>query len=200
MMREKISSLTPIEFFRERVQEALEHQRMSPPDGVEFYLVNLLGDYVKSEELYLKTAEGFRQQALALILREALDAEPVRRISLLKRIGDLSLFTVGFFPDSLKRQIVNIDYYIQMGESAYDHLSCIFNREKAFEEIYSELAKRFVAYVDVLSEVSEKSEILNDSDLLRIYEMWIKTGSERAKQRLSEEGILTIPGLSLKPQ
>ncbi|MBI2083161.1 MAG: hypothetical protein HYT76_06290 [Deltaproteobacteria bacterium] len=199
-MREKITSLTPIEFFRERVQEALGHQNLKPPQGVEFYLVRLLGDYVKAEELYAKTTDGFHQQALALLLSEALDVEPIRRIPLLKRIGDLSLFTVGFFPDSLKRQLVNVDYYVQMGESAYDHLSHILSREPAFEEIYTELAKRFVSYVDVLSEVSEKSEILNNSDLLRIYEMWLKTGSERAKQRLSEEGILAISGVPTKPQ
>ncbi|MBI2981166.1 MAG: hypothetical protein HYY44_02510 [Deltaproteobacteria bacterium] len=199
-MRDKISSLTPIEFFRERVQEALERRRLDPPQGVEFYLVNLLGDYVKTDELYAKTAEGLRQQALAILLQEAVSSGQAQRITLFKKIGDLSLFTVGFFPDSLKRQLVNVDYYVHMGESAYDNLSHILTREKAFEEIYTELSQHFVAYVDVLSEVSEKSEILNDSDLLRIYETWLKTGSERAKQRLSEEGIVAIPNVSLKPQ
>ena len=117
----------------------------------------------------------------------------------LYKIGDSSLFTAGFFPDSLKRRLVDVDYYVQMGGSAYGNLSQMLQREPAFEEIYTDLSNRFVSYVDILSEVSEKSEFLTPNDLLRIYETWLKTGSERAKQRLSAEGIVpTLQTLKLQ--
>lgn len=200
-MSERIASTNLVEFFRDQVREALQNQRLQIPEGVEFYLVRLLTDYLKSEELFTKTEEGHQQeQPLALLLAEALQSDPHSRIRIFKRIGDLSLFTVGFFPDSLRRQLVDIDYYVQMGGSAYGTLSQLMSREPAFEEIFSHLARRFVSYVDVLSEVSEKSTMISDQDLLRIYETWLKTGSERAKQLLSREGILPIPNISKKIQ
>lgn len=199
-MTESITSANLLEFFRERVREAIQNQKLQAPEGVEFYLVNLLKDYHKVEELFALTEEGRQQEPLALILANALDAEPSTRVRLFKKIGDLSLFTAGFFPASLQRQLVNVDYYVQMGGAAYGTLSQLLSNQHAFEEIFSELANRFIAYVDVLSEVSEKSSLTSsDLDLLRIYETWLKTGSERAKQRLSQEGILPI-NVTLKPQ
>lgn len=191
-MTDCIASTNLLEFFRERVREALQHQRLKPPEGVEFYLVTLLKDYLKAEDHQL--------EPLALLLADALNAEPYARIRIFKRIGDLSLFTAGFFPASLQRQLVDIDYYVQMGGGAYGTLSQLLSRESAFEEIYTELARRFIAYVDILSEVSEKSAMITDVDLLRIYETWLKTGSERAKQLLSREGILPIADVSRKIQ
>jgi len=199
-MTERIASENLMEFFRDRVREAFQDLKLAPPEGVEFYLVNLLKDYHKAEELFALTEEGMRQEPLALILGDALQADPHTRIRLFKKIGDLSLFTAGFFPASLQRQLVDVDYYVRMGGGAYETLSQLLARERAFEEIYTELASRFIAYVDVLSEVSEKSAMVTDLDLLRLYETWLRTGSERAKQRLSEEGILAVPGISVKLQ
>jgi hypothetical protein len=190
---ERIASSNLIEFFRERVREALDHQKVDAPEGVEYYLVNLLGDYNR-------VTPTKQQKPLAILLGEALKSGPHQRIPILKKIGDLSLFTAGFFPDSLRRRLVDVDYYIGMGGSAYGNLSSLMNREPAFEEIYTELASRFVSYVDILSEVSEKSELLSDRDILRIYETWLKTGSERAKQLLSDKGILPCPDVPLKTQ
>lgn len=200
MVATRIASTNLVEFFRDRVREALENQKLRPPEGVEFYLVNLLKEYLKAEELFATTDEGRRQEPLALLLGEALQSDPHTRIRIFKRIGDLSLFTAGFFPDSLRRQLVDVAYYVQMGEAAYEGLSQLLARQRAFEEIFTELAERFIGYVDVLSEVSEKSSMISDADLLRLYETWLKTGSERAKQLLSREGILPIPNLSRKLQ
>ncbi len=188
---DRIESTSLVEFFKDRVHEAIQNQKVRAPEGVEFYLVTLLKDYLKEEP---------RQEVLALLLGEALSADFHSRVTLFKRIGDLSLFTAGFFPASLQRQLVDIDYYVQMGGSAYGSLAQLLSRHSAFEEIYGELARRFVSYVDVLSEVSEKTDLLSPADLLRIYETWLKTGSERAKLKLAQEGIIPVPAVTRKPQ
>lgn len=188
------------EFFRELVREALDHQKIKAPEGIEFYLVNLLNDCVKTEDLYATPPEGFREEPLAFIYDRAQQADDTQRFPILKRLGDFSLFIAGFFPASLTRQLVDASYYIQMGESAYGNLSQMMAHKNAFYEIFDDLARRFVAYVDILTEVSEKSSFKNDSDLLRLYEMWLKTGSGRAAQLLSQKGILPVRGTSIKIQ
>jgi hypothetical protein len=102
----------------------------------------------------------------------------------------------GFFPDSFRRRVVDVDYYVSMGAYAYGSLS---RREAdAFGEVFSELARRFVPYMDVLSEVSEQSGIRSSTDVLRLYEKWLRTGSPRDSQRLVDRGIL--PNASIGPK
>ena len=55
--------------------------------------------------------------------------------------------------------------------------------------IFSELASRFVQWVDVITEVSEASQINAPSDLLRLYEKFLRTGSQRMREILAREGI-----------
>lgn len=194
---DKIDAASLPEFFRERIREAVGRQNLKIPECVEFYLVNLLQECVTTGRVYGEASPGFKEEPLAFLLCRALQAEEIERIQLLKRLGDFSLYISGFFPASFNRQLVDTSYYIQMGESAYGNLSTLVNRRAAAAEIFGELAERFAAYVDILNEVSEKSQIERNSDLLRLYETWLKTGSERARQLLSDKGILPL-GVSTK--
>ncbi len=180
------------EYFRELVKEALSRQKISAPEAVEFYLVNLLKGYLQTQELYGTPPENFCEEPLAFLYGRAQQADSQVRVTLLRRLGDFSLFIAGYFPSSITRQLVDVSYYVQMGENAYAYLTQLVPYRNALVEIFSELAKRFVAYVDILTEVSEKSGLKKDSDLLRLYEMWLKTGSERACQKLTESGIIPI--------
>ena len=57
------------------------------------------------------------------------------------------------------------------------------------------MSKKFAAFVEVLSEVSERTSLTSDSDLLRLYEKWMRTGSKRNGDLLAENGI--VPNESL---
>ena len=41
----------------------------------------------------------------------------------LRSVGDQSLFITGFFADSLNRSLVDVDFYIHLGELAYRSLA-----------------------------------------------------------------------------
>ncbi len=184
------------EYFRGLIHEALDHRKRSrsiqTPEAVEFYLVNLLQGCLSTEALYPSPPEGFKEEPLALLFLKASQSRDDVRVALLRRLGDFSLFISGFFPASLGRRLVDVDYYIQMGETAYGNLSQILVRRAALREIFTELARRFVVYADILSEVSERSRMQNHTDLLRLYEHWLKTGSERTAKLLSDAGILPV--------
>ena len=113
----------------------------------------------------------------------------------MQRIGDIALFISGFFADSLAGKLVDLDYYIYMGGTAYGSLSEEIRgttRGAAFADIYHELAIKFQVFVDVLNEVRDGARGESDVDVLRAYEIWLKTGSRRAAALLRQNGVVPI--------
>jgi hypothetical protein len=178
---------TPLEFFREQLGKAMEHQRVSTSPFTEYYLVNLLAACVRGEPLPADEP-GFDQTPLALLYVRAVQASRHERARLLRLMGDTALFVSGFFSDSLQGTLVDLDYYRTMGGHAYSRLG----REEnlAFgPNVFRELASRFVEFADVLAEVSEQSRLAHPASVLRLYERWALTGSRRAARLLAEQGI-----------
>jgi len=179
------------DFFRELITEALGKQKVTTQPETEFYLVNLLNQFMITDRLFSRGPEGeVREAPLAIMVKEALE-QPLPKVQsvLFRHIGDVSLYKAGFFQDSLNRKLVDVDYYIEMGGTAYKQVA-VRSEEDALKALYLELADKFGSLVEVLAEVSDKTSQRTEKDLLRIYELWIRTKSERAAKALQEAGIL----------
>ncbi len=177
-------------YFHEKVTEAIRHQQIEADDHVTFYLVNLLSSSTRMENL--PTDEDGENTPLAILLAKSQTEDLQNKMKMLKHMGDFSLLIAGFFQDSLNRKLVDLDYYIAMGGVAYQQLSTlnVYKKNQAlFSMIFSELASRFVKWVDVLSEVSEESQITTHADILRLYEKFLRTGSDRLRSMLTHKGI-----------
>lgn len=191
MDRPLLREQTPAEYFKELVESALERQHLHAGDLTEYYLVNLLCQYVR---LDVRVDGGEFAEPLALRLGRALETGGAEQRARLRRLGDFSLFMSGFFPDSFRRRLIDVDYYKSMGEYAYGSLSR--SDEDAFAEVFGELAQKFVGFMDVLADISERTALASSStDVMRLYEKWLRTGSQRDGQRLVERGVL--PNLSI---
>ncbi len=179
-----------IEYFKEMVESALEHQRIDTPELTAYYLVNLLASFALRGSPRSDTQEA----PLGLQLIEALDRAGLARAAGLRRVGDRSLFISGFFSDSLKRSAADLDYYVALGAYAYHSLGA--EEDAMLGPVFSELGRKFVSFVDVLAEVSERSALMSNNDLLRLYEKWLRTNSRRDGELLAERGI--VPNASIR--
>jgi hypothetical protein len=179
---------TPSEYFRELVESALQHQHLAAGDLTAFYLVNLLTGFI-----HVDRCEPEDDEPLGVRFAKALQDAGIRQRDGLRQVGDLSLFISGFFADSLNRRLVDIDYYIQLGGSAYGSLAR--QGHVTFGEVFTELSEKFPAFVDVLGEVSERSALASNSDVLRLYEKWLRTKSRRSGDLLVSRGI--VPNCSV---
>ena len=180
------------EFFKDALHGALEKRHLAVEDQTEHYVVNLLTLFSRSEELYDTTAEGRRLKPLVVMLSEALEARSEGdRNRGLQRLGDVSLFVAGFFAQSFARKLIDVDYHIAMGGRAYAALADAMSRGKGrvLGQVFGELANNFQPMVDVLNEVSETSYTHSDKDILRLYEVWLKTGSKRCYEILKRLGV-----------
>jgi hypothetical protein len=187
-MAQKLIGETPLEFFREQLGRALEHQRVSTSAFTEYYLVNLLASCLRGDKLP-NGDSGDVDTPLAVLYIRAMQASRAERARLLRAMGDTALFMSGFFADSLQGKVVDLHYYRAMGGCAYARLSHETSSSLA-PPIFNELAGRFSAFADVLWEVSETSRITaSNHSVLQLYERWLETGSPRSAELLAAQGI-----------
>lgn len=180
---------SPAEYFRELVDSAMKRQHLAARELTSFYLVHLLTGFVHFD----RTAAPPEDEALGIRFVKALQTAGVRQRDALRQVGDLSLFIAGFFADSLTRGPVDIDYYVSLGEHAYGSLAR--QGTDTFGDVFDELSGKFAAFVDVLGEVSERSALASNADLLRLYERWVRTRSRRSGELLAARGI--VPNASV---
>jgi hypothetical protein len=181
-------------FFQESVHQALKNQHLQAQEYTIVYLVNLLTAFSRSENLFEAEPSGSPAlKPLAGFYNDAINAQSdFERDVALQRMGDVSLFIAGIFSQSLRNKLVDIDYYVNMGGNAYACLADIKQRKlngAALGDIFSELSGKFVGFVDVLGEVGEGLQTPGDTGLLRLYEVWLRTGSKRAQNQLRKQGL-----------
>jgi hypothetical protein len=189
-------TVKPQEFFREKVTSALANQRIKVGDDVEFYLVNLLCEFIAPGKLETVVGElNALETPLAIMMKQALEAPPVQRLRIYKYLGDTSLYVAGFFQDYFNRKAFDIGYYISLGASAYENVSVLFkdqHGDENFRIMYNDLAAQFQALVDIVAEVSEIPGSDKPLDILAVYDRWTRSNSERLRKMLHKVGITPI--------
>ncbi len=187
--------VSPEGYFKELVQQGLSQRRVQAMPMVESYLVNLLQQYLDSRNLFEESHQNESGQKTPQTLAEAYliaqSADPAIRNEMLRRLADRALYISGYFGDSLNRKIVDIDYYSDIGGAAYASLAHC-TREDTLAKVYDTFSRRFLEYVDVLTYISHKSLIQSDQSILRLYDRYMRTGSELAREKLIEMGVLTV--------
>ncbi|MBX9703991.1 MAG: hypothetical protein K2X39_07535 [Silvanigrellaceae bacterium] len=187
------AEVSPTSFFHERVIEAQDRQKLKLSENVEFYIVNLLCNYIRIDE------EKKSDDCLVFILQKALESSvSTERILQYKKLADTALYFAGFFQEYFNRKSFDVGYYMSMGESAYFELSSLMRKGKntyqnTMSEVYKEMAQSFPRAVDILLDVSEhtsNSDTLRDT--LSLYDAWLSSKSDKLQKDLMSRGIIPL--------
>ncbi len=187
------------EFFLEVVGDAIKARKVEATDGATSYLVSLLSDYAKPDV----RAEEPLGRPLSFLLEEALHTvEAGPRFDRLRALGDGVLYACGFFGEHFEARGVVPAYVMGIGTMAYGVASSMLRVPKADEsspalDIYGELSSKFPDFVEVLSEVHDATiaqGAASSKQVLKLYERWLKTGSDRLAQALSSQGLVPTRG------
>jgi len=184
------------EFFRDALRGVLADQGTAVEEPTEHYVVDMLTLFARAERLHESASDSRGLKTLVQMLSDALEAaSAAERERALQRLGDVSLFTAGFFSRGMARSLVDVDYHIAMGGGAYDTLarSLERGRRRGPAEVFAELAAKFRLLVDALGEIADAAYVYTQRDVLRLYEIWLKTGSERTRRLLRRLGIEPAP-------
>ncbi len=185
------------QFFRAVLNDAIEEHGVQADDATETYLVALLADYTRPDQLSGETLS----RPLTLLLDEALQAAGYDRFERLRSLGDGVLYVSGFFGDHLKNRGVALDYVSSLGARAYDNAAQMLRvgtsggGTDAAPDVFSDLAERFADYVRLLRAVADdllaRSARTNKA-AIDVYERWLRTGSSSLAKALTSRGWMPV--------
>jgi len=184
-------------YFYERVMDARGLCGAELEQDTEFYLVNLLADFLRTGHLVESGGRRVDEVPLAIRLLDAQLSAPADQYRELKHLADTTLYVLGWFAESLRRSTVDRSYYAGLGGTAYHRLAELPHApRRPFEDpVFRELADKFGEAVEIITEVREQA-LLGSNDVLALYEQWLATGSERIADRLREMGVVLDAGPS----
>jgi len=171
------------EFFYDVLTEALDHQHLDASEEAGHYLVGLLGEFTKAR---------ITDEPLSMLLVGSAQSAPSERVKALKEVGDTTLYVSGFFAESLERKLVDTSYYMGLGKTAYQELSNRLGTHSSVAAVYRELADKFPRFVDVLVDVRSQVSFVG-SDVVELYQEWLRTRSEWIERRLRSMGMVVVP-------
>ncbi len=183
-------------FFGEAVEDAIRARRVDATNGAMHYLVALLADYAHPDN---RTGETL-DRPLTLLLDEALRvAEPAERFERLRTLGDGVLYGCGFFGDHFEARGVDPKYLHGLGTRAYGAASSMLRRgpHESGPDLFAELAHNFGVFVGIVGDVADATITMgmeSSRGLLRVYERWLRTGSERLATALTSHGVMPTRG------
>jgi hypothetical protein len=189
-------TISPAEFFREHVSTAIGKQKLEVSADIEFYLVNLLCEFIDPQRSQvLRGKENILETPLALQFKKALEAPPEHQAGILRGLGDTSLYVAGYFQDFFNKKVYDVSYFVSLGSQAYSSLSFLLQeRDDSFASTYRTLGQSFTDLVEVVAEISDTLGTSESSNILAIYDRWTRNqGSVRLRRKLEETGIVPIP-------
>ena len=167
---------TTRELFSEMVGEAQVELGHCPSPLASGYLVDLLDSRVRAP---CRDSEPEEPAPLAEALIAAQFVDGSARAARLRALGDRALFDAGFFGASLRRRTVGLEYFAQIGTTAYLRLSI-----RTGSDLFEELGERFTDFVELLADVGDRARGSRFIDLLGLYDRYLETGSLRDRSRL----------------
>jgi hypothetical protein len=155
----------------------------------------LLTDYARPDARSCEALE----RPLTLLLDEALHAPGQERFERLRVLGDGVLYVSGFFAAHLETRGVEVRYVTSLGARAYDGAGRLLRggAGESGPDLFFELAENFERFAELLASVAEKLSLAvapSSQGLLRLYERWLKTGSDAIGTELMSRGVLPVRG------
>jgi hypothetical protein len=184
------------QYFQEVIDDAIRGRNVEATEAASSYLVGLLCDYARPDA----EAASTLSQPLTFLLRDALDAAGSERFRRLRTLGDGVLYALGFFAGHIEGRGIDRGYVITVGSSAYEHAAAMLRLgagRAGSSDVLAELAAKFEHFAEVIGDVADGSMASNardDGSVVKLYERWLRTGSQRLAEALGEHGLVPTRG------
>lgn len=192
------------QFFKDEVRDTAQKQGLSLTPHVSEYLARILERFAKTQDYLLQHRREIesaelnefpgvaKMPTMATMWLESFHLSPSQQFFQLQNLGDFALFTSGYFSDYVRKSLLDQDYYFAIGGQAYERAGVIresISSERAVNT-YFELAEGFKQFAEIFAELSDRTLLGSDKDILKLYGKWLDLKSGRIARMLAENGII----------
>jgi hypothetical protein len=185
-------------FFGQVVVEAIREHGYEATAAAEHYVVGLLTDYARPDQLSGETLA----RPLTLLLAEALETNGPERFARLRSLGDGVLYVSGFFGEHLEMRGVELGYVSSVGARAYESAGSLLRRagsqsDGGAPDLFRELSQNFSMFVQLLGHVADSlfaSSAHTPTAMVKLYERWRRSGSRDLAEALVARGMVPQRG------
>lgn len=123
---------------------------------------------------------------LTSLLDESMQADAAGGDSIHHHVnrGNRALVLCGIFPEYANRRTVNLNYYAQMGVSAYDQVA---QRMREQPNVFHDLSSNFVTIADIMRDFRDSGASTADQSTLELLQQSRDLNSTGAEERLKKE-------------
>lgn len=140
---------TDISQWHALVYEAQAATQLILTENTESYLVFLLMRFSQATQLL--------ESVVAIDFLESMGVTGKRRTEQLQDVGDKSLLLCGLFPGIARKRSVGLEYFSDMGQSAY--LSVSELHESELSELYFQLSSQFLTMQQILQAMGGQTRL-----------------------------------------
>lgn len=173
------------QFFLEELEAALAKEKLLLSEAARVYLAGLLS-CVSWEQIKLRTTtSGTLAEGLLLALQQ----EPGElRDQLLRRVGNSALLLCGLWwrfvdYEAVYRHGSGQDYHERIGRQAFGRIK---------NELFKELADKFIGVVDVFARISDELIDANPMHTMHAYAALLKTNNRLVEKLLQKQGLIIV--------
>ena len=159
------------------VREAEQDYGCHLDEAMQSYMVFTMMRFAKNPQL--------NAQALAIDYLNSHHLSGSLRSEQLRDIGDQCLLVSGLYPQSAEKRQVGVTYYVDLGRSAYHHISTV--TQKGIAELYQQLSESFVLLMDLLQTIRQYT--MPALQPIAAMDLWQQTGSRAAFKQISTDGV-----------
>lgn len=142
------------------------------PQSLIFYSSDLLERFCLSED-YFEVQEGkVREKILGLKLLESTNLSATEQVRVLRDVADTSLLVSSYFSDSLRKKVVDVNYYCNIGKNAYERLNNVSPHYLDIPSFYHMLATSFDRVGLLLKKLSIQSFSTKEKEIFESFD-WL---------------------------
>lgn len=163
------------------INEAQAMRAVEVGEEMESYLVFLLMRFTQQPEL--------ASSVVAVDFLESHHSQGAGQRELLRDVGDKCLLFSGLFPGNAERRRVTLNYFVNIGQSAYGNLSQVTHVSAA--DLFAALANEFVTLMDVLHATRELSAHENSPAQRSTLDLWHDCSDEKVDEMMARYSRVT---------
>jgi hypothetical protein len=161
-------------FFYKNLSDLNQKSLCPVPEEAIYYSSSVLERYCLTHEFFEQENGRVQDKVLGIKLLEASQKRTEEQRRIYRDVGDTALMVCGYFSNSVNKKLMDVNYYIQLGQTAYDRMNSLdpsFMDIPSFYKLMASSFEKITTLIDLFARSGQSDPLqhfLLDDDKLKV--------------------------------